>query len=79
MIVFFPEEPSPKTENRAAAHNRHSSGMFNTQDRGSSEPASYFPARILGYLSFQEDQDGFEVTNDLEALNIGLEKAAKCY
>ncbi len=81
LILSFPEEQIMNRENQATTPDLQVSdiAILNSRDRESSAIPSYFPARILGYLSYQEDLDGFEITNDLEELNIGLEKVEKCY
>jgi hypothetical protein len=79
LILSFPEEPSAKPENQAAALDRPDSANLNSHPLESPDPATYFPTKILGYLSYQEDQNGYEITNDFEQLSIGLEKANKCY
>jgi hypothetical protein len=57
LILSFPEEPTIKTENHAEAPNLPCSTILNSQDRESSDPPSYFPDQIMGYLSIQEDQE----------------------
>jgi hypothetical protein len=79
LILSFPEDPTTNTGDQAATQDLRGTAVFNSITRGSPEPASYFPARILGYLSYEEDQDKFEISNDLDELNIGLEKVEKCY
>lgn len=69
LIVSFPEEPAAKTENQAVAPILPGSTILNSQNREFPDFPSYFPPQILGYLSFQEDQDGFsdlEYSDDLE-------------
>jgi hypothetical protein len=78
LILSFPEEPITKIENQAAVPDRSESATLISRTQESPDPSSYFPARILGYLSYQEDQDGYEITDDLEQLSIGLEKANQC-
>lgn len=55
LIVAFPEEPSVETKNQAGDPT-----FLNSQDKESPVPPSYFPRQILGYLSYQDDQDGFD-------------------
>jgi hypothetical protein len=69
LILSFPEDQTIKTENQAVTPIDPSSVILNSQNPKALDPPSYFPAHILGYLSFQEDQDGFsdhEFSNDLE-------------
>jgi hypothetical protein len=58
-IVSFPEEPTVKTDNQAEAPNLPGSKILNPHDRVSPDPPSYFPPRIMGYLSFHEGQEAF--------------------
>jgi hypothetical protein len=79
LILSFPEEPSRETERKTVSTQIPSSGMLNSHDRGSPEITSYFPDHILGYISYQEAPEPVNITDDLEQLNIRLEKSAKCY
>lgn len=54
IIVVFPEEPSVEAKNQAG-----NPAFLNSPDKESPALASYFPRQILGYLSYQEDQEGF--------------------
>jgi hypothetical protein len=58
LILSFPEEPTSGTDNQASASIHPGSTVLNSQDRESLDPTSYFPPRILGYLSYQEDPEG---------------------
>ncbi len=79
LILSFPEESTLRTENHTKAAHIPDPGILNSPTRTSPEIVSYFPDRIMGYISYQEDQDPVDITNDLEQLNIGLEKVNKCY
>jgi hypothetical protein len=79
LILSFPEEPTPKSKNQAASTDLSYAAMHNTRDQETPASASYFPTRILGYLSYQDDEEPVEITNDLEELPIGLEKVENCY
>jgi len=57
IIVSFPEEPDLKTENQTVDPILSDSTIISSQNRESPETASYFPDQILGYLSFQDDQE----------------------
>jgi predicted DNA-binding transcriptional regulator AlpA len=59
MIVSFPEEPADMSEQKAVPPNIPNSTILNSKNSELPDPASYFPHRILGYLSYQEDQYGF--------------------
>ncbi len=78
MILSFPVEPAVKTENQARATEISGTAIPHFHDQESRDDRSYFPDRIMGYLSYQEDQDGFDVTDDLEQLLVEREKAEKC-
>ena len=79
LILSFPEEPPAETKHQTATTHIPESVSLNSHTRTSSETTSYFPDRILGYISYQEEQEPVEITNDLEQINIGLEKVDKCY
>ena len=78
LILSFPVEPAVKTEDQARTTEIPDSVIPYFHDQESPDPSSYFPDRIMGYLSYQEDQDGFDVTDDLEQLLVEREKAEKC-
>jgi len=78
LILSFPEEPPTKTEQQNEPAHIPDLVTPNSPPRTSPETSSYFPDRILGYISYQEEQEPVEITNDLEQLNIGLEQVAKC-
>jgi len=59
LILSFPEEPTTRIENQALAPILSGSAIPYSQDRESLEPPSYFPPKILGYLSYQEYPEGF--------------------
>ena len=79
LILSFFDEQTANKEDKAVTADRPGSAARNSKVQESQAPASYFPDRIMGYLSYWEEKDGFEITNDLERLSIGLEKAGKCY
>lgn len=57
ILVSFPEEPHVATENRAEDRNLSDSTPLISEAQASFDPRSYFPDRILGYLSFQDEQE----------------------
>ena len=59
IIVSFPEEPSDKPIYRSRPPNFQDSKILNSIKTELPDPPSYFPAQILGYLSFQEDEERF--------------------
>jgi hypothetical protein len=59
LILSFPEEPTAKTDNQAAASIHPGSTVPNSQDRESLDLNSYFPTQILGYLAYQENPEGY--------------------
>jgi hypothetical protein len=78
LVLSFPQEPIAETEPKAANAHGTNPETKHSLDRGSPETASYFPERIMGYLSFQEDHNGIDVTSDLEQLLVKTEKVDKC-
>jgi hypothetical protein len=59
LILSFPEEPSAKPEKHAVPSNFPDTRIQNSEIQELPDSPSYFPSRILGYLSFQEDQEAF--------------------
>ena len=59
ITISFSDEPSDKPENQPGSPNFKNSKVLNSTNSESLDPRSYFPQRILGYLSYQEDQEGF--------------------
>ena len=57
ITISFPDEPSGKPENQPGTPYFPNSKILNSTNSESPDPLSYFPPRILGYLSYQEDQD----------------------
>ncbi len=78
IILSFPVEPDATTENQTKATEIPDFANPYFHDQESPDRSSYIPDRIMGYLSYREDQDGFDVTNDLEQLLVEREKAEKC-
>ena len=58
IIISFPEEPTAMPENQLEAQNNVGSTIGNTSDRETPIPHSFFPQKILGYLSFEDDEEG---------------------
>jgi hypothetical protein len=59
IIVSFPEEPSGKPIYHSGPPNYPDSKFLNSMKSEMPDPPSYFPAQILGYLTFQEDKERF--------------------
>jgi hypothetical protein len=57
VILSFPEEPTVKADNLNDGQNYTVFTILNTKDRKIPVPSSYFPPKILGYLSFDDDED----------------------
>lgn len=72
VILSFPEEPIVKLDNLNDGQNYTAFTILNTKDRKTPVPSSYFPPKILGYLSFDDDEERLphlqEDTTNLEAL-----------
>src|SRR4030066_188200 len=69
-IIFHPESPSIKPDHIAGPVDFPGSPVPDSRDSELPVPNSYYPARIMGYLSFDEDQEAFsalESTTDLES------------
>ena len=70
IIVSFPEAPSIKPGHIAGPVDFPASPVPNLRNSELPVTNSYYPARIMGYLSFDEDQEvfsTFECTTDLES------------
>ncbi len=59
IIISFPEEPTTISEKPMQPQNHTDSQFHTAEDQGVPDPPSYFPHQIMGYLTFQEDLDGF--------------------
>jgi hypothetical protein len=62
IILFFPDESSEMPESRSEPPDNPNSKCQKTESSELPDPYSYFPARILGYLSYQEDPSCFSTT-----------------
>jgi hypothetical protein len=78
LVLSFPVEPNVKIENTASAPVLSASSHLTSQVRESPESLSYFPARIMGYLSFQDDQDGFNDPIEIKDIILERQKAERC-
>ena len=78
LILSFPAEQSVTAGNQEVSPDHSGIPINNSRSRGLSELSSYFPDRIMGYLSFEEDQDEFNGPIGLEQLMVVREKAEKC-
>lgn len=79
LIISFPEEPPARAESKSAAPDPLNQAIPYPHIQKSPETGSYFPARIMGYISYQEDQDPLEITDDLETLSVELEEIDTCF
>jgi hypothetical protein len=52
-MISFPEEPSGKPKYQSGPPNFPDSEILNSVKTELPDPPSYFPAQILGYLTFQ--------------------------
>jgi len=57
IILSFPEEPTFKTENHIDAQSYAGTTMPSPEIHGIHVLASYFPPKIMGYLSFDDDEE----------------------
>jgi hypothetical protein len=79
LILSFPEEPTVRRENQVAAPILPDSKISYSRDRQALDPASYIPPQILGYLSYNDEQEGFcdlEVCEGFETDRV--ERVADC-
>jgi hypothetical protein len=59
MTISFTGEPPDQPGHQPGPTNLRNTRMHNSKNTELPAPSSYFPPRILGYLSFQEDEEGF--------------------
>jgi len=76
IILSFPEEPTIEPEHHMEARNLLISSILNSEEKESPDPPSYFPSRILGYLSFDEDEEGFLYSKQ-DSTNLDIEAGEK--
>jgi hypothetical protein len=68
IIISFLEEQTSKDENLANMHHPIGSSNLYPADQVKPAPASYFPFRILGYLSYDDDEmDPLYIDESIEA------------
>lgn len=58
ITITFPEEPAIRPEDHADAHSNPESAILYASDRETPPHHSFFPQKILGYLSFDDDEEG---------------------
>jgi hypothetical protein len=57
VIICFPEHPGISPECDVEAQAQSNAAIDNSASSEVTEPPSYFPRRILGYISYQEEQE----------------------
>jgi hypothetical protein len=72
ISISFPENPSQIPEKPSVDHNSKPMAPVHMKDQDSAELAVYFPTKILGYLSYEEDEEG-----SIFPAEISLEPAKK--
>ncbi len=60
IIVSFEDEPAEQLKSIKKSPAVPGSRIPDTTNSEALYPPSYFPSRILGYLSFDEDEEGFQ-------------------
>lgn len=63
IIISFPDEPTKDNVNINEPPNFPDSKMTDYRNTDLDPPSSYFPAQILGYLSIQDEDEGFSKDN----------------
>lgn len=56
IILSFPEEPPFYHEPLTPARNKAQAARINPDHQASADLASYFPARIMGYISYDDEE-----------------------
>jgi hypothetical protein len=75
----FPEEPLGKPKYQSGPPNLPDSKVLNSINPELPDPPSYFPAQILGYLTFQEDEERFSnVEQESKKLDDVSEEEMDC-
>ncbi|MFZ2096193.1 MAG: hypothetical protein WAV05_06090 [Anaerolineales bacterium] len=57
VIISFPEGPVFKPEKDAHTRNHTGVAIFPAEERDTPGTVSYFPTKILGYLSYEDDEE----------------------
>jgi hypothetical protein len=57
IIITFPDQPAFTPQSGNATPDKARDITVNSADRVTTLPSSYFPRRILGYLSYEEDDE----------------------
>ena len=67
VIIPFPDQPSftPEPDNTAPDNSGDTSA--NSDERVSTLHPSYFPRRILGYISYEEDEGDLLITEEIRS------------
>ncbi len=77
IIISFPEESAVRKDNYASNRNNTGATIHNSINPEKSVARSYFPQKILGYLSFDDDEEGALYGNEysLEIEEVKAEQA----
>lgn len=74
IIISFPAQPVPVEEQAPIAAHQPISTSPKPMLKVNAAPANYFPARILGYISYEDDEmDPLQVELDMED-SAGIER-----
>jgi hypothetical protein len=75
IIISFPEEPASRRVNDADTQSPVGSAISTVGDQVIPVPPSYFPAKILGYLSYEDEEDGvIYITENCEQIESKREE-----
>src|SRR4030042_5903974 len=74
IIVSFPESPSIKRDPIAGPVDFPASPVPDSRNSELPVPNSYYPARVMGYLSFDEDQEAFSALESTTDLASGVKE-----
>lgn len=73
IIVSFADEPSEQNMPNKKPPSIPDSKILDSKNLELPYPRSYFPSQILGYLSFEEDEEGFQNAKE-DSTNLKAEE-----
>jgi hypothetical protein len=65
IVITFPDQPPFMPEPDNTFPDSTGDDTFKSGDRDSTLPASYFPKRILGYISYEDDEEDLLIAGEI--------------
>jgi hypothetical protein len=78
IIISFPEEPPHMPGTQILTQNTKSMAPVELKDNDSAELAAYFPSKILGYLSYDDEEASLFPAEVSVVSSKGHSKLALC-